>query len=108
MSSTKIGQCSTINAFTTEERTKLAGLTGISYEIVAALPASGTAGVIYLVLDSHGSGDSYDEFVWVNDTFEKLGHTDIDLSGYLQSSSVVTNAQIDNIFANNSVSSGTS
>lgn len=69
----------------------LAGVTGISIEVVDALPATGTNGVIYLVPHSHGAGDSYDEYVWVSSksAFEKIGNTDVDLSGYWSKTELV-------------------
>lgn len=76
----------------------LAGITGVTFSVVQSLPASGEAGTIYLVSHSHGSADIYDEYIWVNGAFEKIGTTDIDLSGYLQSNATITNAEIDAIF----------
>lgn len=68
----------------TEVNNLLSGITGISVEVVTALPSTGQNGVIYLVAHSHGTGDAYDEYVWVasKSAFEKIGSTDIDLSGY--------------------------
>lgn len=67
-----------------EVNSLLSGITGISVEVVTALPTTGTNGVIYLVAHSHGTGDAYDEYVWVasKSAFEKIGSTDVDLSGY--------------------------
>ena len=81
--------------------TALAGITGISFSVVQSLPATGDAGVIYLVSNSWSSPNSYDEYVYVNNAFEKLGTRDVDLSGYVQSSEMVaiTNAEIDTITA---------
>ena len=80
---------------------ELAGITGIEFEIVATLPATGTKGVIYLV----GATSPYDEYIWVEPTggtayFEQIGSTSIDLSGYVQASEMhaLTNAEIDTIF----------
>ena len=80
---------------------ELAGITGIEFEIVATLPASGEKGVIYLV----GSSSPYDEYIWLEPTggtahFEQIGSTDVDLSGYVQASEMhsLTNAEIDTIF----------
>jgi len=68
----------------------LATLTGagIEFQIVASLPSTGTSSVIYLV--DNGAG-SYDEYVWIESlsSFEKLGSTDVDLTGYMHSSTVV-------------------
>lgn len=79
--------------------TAVAGITSFEYEVVQSLPAEGEAGVIYLVAHSHGTGDSYDEYIWVSNAFEKIGNTDIDLSGYVLSSDLVaiTNTEINQI-----------
>lgn len=68
----------------TEVNDLIAGVTGISIEVVDALPTTGTSGVIYLVAHSHGTSDAYDEYIWVasKTAFEKIGNTDVDLSGY--------------------------
>lgn len=66
----------------------MSGITGIDIQVVESLPGTGTNGVIYLVAHKHGDKDSYDEYVWVasTKTYEKIGNTDIDLSGYVQKS----------------------
>lgn len=84
---------------TTAINNALAGITGISYSIVESLPATGEAGVIYLVAHSHGTGDIYDEYIYTNGAFEKIGNTDVDLSGYLQKTDIIPNTDIDTIFA---------
>ena len=59
---------------------------GVSFEIVTNLPTTGTPGTIYLIAHSHSDNqDIYDEYVWipVQKKFEKIGNTDVDLSGYL-------------------------
>lgn len=64
----------------------IAGLTKLDFVVLGAseeLPETGIKGTIYLKPHTHGEGDSYDEFIWVNDTYEKIGNTDIDLSGYV-------------------------
>ena len=55
------------------------------FQVVEDLPASGNAGVIYLKEHSHGSGDGYDEYIYVEGAWEKIGNTDIDLSNYVNS-----------------------
>ena len=80
-------------------------ITGLSFEIVQTLPATGAAGTIYLVPNSGSAPNIYDEYVWVTSggsgSFEKIGTTDVDLSGYVQYSNLVaiTNAEIDTIVA---------
>jgi len=91
----------------------LANFTGVSFTIVSSLPASGTNGVFYLVPNSGSGNNTYDEYIWVTipgaqegdpatTRFEKIGTTNIDLSGYVQSSdlSAITNAEIDTIITN--------
>ena len=79
----------------------LAGVTGITYEVVQALPATGEAGVIYLLSNSGSTGNIYDEYIWTGSAFEKIGTTDVDLSGYWQTSELVaiTTSEIDTLFA---------
>ena len=96
------------NAYTKSEAdsaiaSAIGGVTSIRFQKVASLPTTGENGVIYLVAHSHGTGDSYDEYIWLSDseTFEKIGNTDIDLSGYMLKTDMVsiTNAEIDTICA---------
>lgn len=79
----------------------ISGITGIDFQVVTSLPATGVKGIIYLVSNSGSNPNSYDEYIWVNDKFEKIGTTDVDLSGYVQDSDLVaiTNAEIDTIVA---------
>lgn len=78
------------------------GISGISFSIVSSLPETGKTGVIYLVAHAHGAGDSYDEYIWLEEskTFEKIGNTDVDLSGYVKKSELVpiSNEEIDAMF----------
>lgn len=83
----------------------LADVTGIEFDVVSELPATGQKGHIYLVHSGTSSADNYDEYIWVEPTggearFEKIGNTAVDLSGYVQSSELhaLTNAEIDTIF----------
>lgn len=62
----------------------LGDITSIDYQVVAALPTTGIKGTIYLVNHSHGEDDIYDEYIWVNGIYEKIGNTDVDLRNYIQ------------------------
>lgn len=79
----------------------IADISGISYSIVTSLPATGEAGVIYLISNSGTNPNIYDEYIYVNNAFEKIGTTDVDLSGYVQTSDLIaiTNTEIDTIVA---------
>ena len=75
---------------------------GISVSIVQTLPASGENGVLYFVSNPDGKNpNSYDEYIWIGSSFEKIGAVDLDLSGYLKSSDVtaIQNGEIDTICA---------
>lgn len=75
-------------------------VTGISYESVASLPATGEAGVIYLVPKTGGAGANVkDEYIWTGSAFEKIGDTEVDLSNYWGKDELVpmTIAEIDEI-----------
>ena len=82
----------------------LEGITGIDFQVVESLPATGVKGVIYLMSNSGSAPNIYDEYIWLSasSSYEKIGTTDIDLSGYQLSSELVavTNAEIDTIVAN--------
>ena len=97
---TKTTQIATTAFVDTAITNALAGITGITYEVVTSLPTTGQAGVIYLVSHNHGTSDIYDEYIWVNSKFEKIGNTDIDLSDYMKTSDMVaiTTAEIDTLF----------
>ncbi len=77
----------------------ISGITGIEFKIVTTLPSTGENGVIYLISNSGSGQNIYDEYIWVNNKFEKIGTTDVDLSGYVKTTDLVaiTNAEIDTI-----------
>lgn len=80
----------------------LASIAGIKFEVVTELPSSGVNGTIYLIAHTHSdAGDAYDEYAWIGDKYEKIGNTDVDLSGYVKSSDLVamTTAEIDTMMA---------
>ena len=57
-----------------------------SRQIVQSLPASGQPLVIYMVAKSSAqTNNAYDEYIWTAaGAWEKIGDTEIDLSGYVQ------------------------
>lgn len=54
----------------------------ITIESVDKLPETGTANVIYLVPNSGTGNNAKDEYMWISGKWEKIGSTDVDLSGY--------------------------
>ena len=78
----------------------IAGISGFHAENVSVLPASGQSNILYLVAKSTAaSGDGYDEYLYINGGWERVGSTDIDLSGYVQASEMhaITNTEISDI-----------
>lgn len=73
-----------INYYTKTEVNDLIGqVTTISFEVVDVLPQTGEANKIYLVPSTEGQPQNgYDEYIYVNESWEKIGSTDIDLSQY--------------------------
>ena len=84
----------------------ISGITGIDFQVVTSLPATGTKGVIYLVSNSGTGTNIYDEYIWVTDRFEKIGTTEIDLSNYYNTTNLLalTNQEIDTIISTSTAS----
>ena len=58
-------------------------ITSFRFEIVTELPQTGEVGVVYLkALAEQESSNLYEEFIWVDDSYEFLGTNEIDLSNY--------------------------
>ena len=59
--------------------------------VVDKLPTTGKDDVIYLVKDTKGkSGNVYLEYLWINNAFELIGSTSVDLSGYAKTTDIKT------------------
>lgn len=81
----------------------IANIPKFSVEVVQALPATGEAMVLYLVPKTGTAPDVYEEYVWVEDdsTFELLGSTAVDLTGYIQNTDYAGFGHISNKSATN-------
>lgn len=86
---TKTTQIATTAFVSTAISNAIAGVTSFEYSVVTSLPTTGVKGTIYLVAHTHGTQDIYDEYIWVNNKYEKIGNTDIDLSGYWATTDLV-------------------
>ena len=84
----------------------ISGITGIDFQVVTSLPATGTKGVIYLISNSGTGTNIYDEYIWVTNRFEKIGTTEIDLSNYYNTTNLLalTNQEIDTIISTSTAS----
>lgn len=76
----------------TEVNNLIGQIKTISIEVVDKLPETGEDNKIYLVPKEGSTGDVYNEYIWVNNAWELIGSTQIDLTGYATEDWV--NAQI--------------
>ena len=84
----------------------IASVTSIEFRVVQTLPQEGENGVIYLVPNGGSGTNVKDEYVWIPNaggtggSWEKIGSTDVDLSGYVQTSDLVevSTSDIDTMF----------
>ena len=76
-------------------------ITQFDYSIVESLPNAGVKGTIYLISNKGNNENIYDEYIYIENKFEKIGTTEMDLSGYVKTTDLVaiTNEEIDEIFA---------
>jgi len=67
-------------------------LAGLNLEVVQQLPTQDiSTSTIYLVPKSQsGTNNIYDEYIYVNNAWEKIGDTELDLSNYIQKSQSAT------------------
>ena len=73
-----------LSAFAT--KADVSAIPKFAIEVVTELPTENISGTtVYLVKHEHGDKDIYDEWIYVNSTWEKIGNTDVDLTAYLKS-----------------------
>ena len=75
---------------TKEIASAVSGVTQIDYSVVEQLPSTGKKGVIYLVANSGTGSNIYDEYIYINSKFEKLGSREMDLSSYAKKTDIPT------------------
>lgn len=74
------------------------------FEVVQELPQTGESNVIYLILRSDPeTSNIYDEYIYINNAYEKIGSTDVDLTGYATETWV--NTQIANFLTQSQIES---
>lgn len=62
---------------------------GFQVEVVQTLPETGEANTIYFVPKAGGANpDAYDEYMYINNAWEKIGSTEVDLSNYYNKTEV--------------------
>lgn len=63
--------------------TAIASVQTLRIEIVSSLPETGESNVIYFVpMADPKTSNSYEEYIWINEGYELIGTTQIDLSDY--------------------------
>lgn len=75
---------------TKEIASAVSGVTQIDYSVVESLPSTGKKGIIYLVSNSDSGNNIYDEYIYINSKFEKLGSREMDLSSYAKKTDIPT------------------
>ena len=75
----------------TEVNNLIGSIQQLHFEIVEELPSTGESNIIYLVPRSDSEESNvYDEYIYANNEWEKIGSTDIDLSNYVTTSDLNT------------------
>lgn len=65
-------------------------LTDGEYDVSTGLPTvEGNSGYIYMVPIAGGSNNAYKEYIYLNNAFECIGTTEVDLSGYVKEDDLV-------------------
>lgn len=82
------------NTYTKTEVDQLIGaISTLNIEIVQTLPATGSTSTIYLVPKTASTNDNYDEYIYVSNSWEHIGSTEVDLTNYY------TKTETDNKYA---------
>ena len=66
----------------TEVNNLIGQIKTISIEVVDTLPTTGETNKIYFVPKTGETGDIYNEYIWINNSWELIGSTQVDLTGY--------------------------
>lgn len=90
---TKLSQLNNDRAFKTESEIKqlINDSKKLKKEIVDSLPTAGEEDVIYLLKNKNNSNNVYAEYLWINNNWEIIGDTKVDLTDYVKKSDVKTN-----------------
>ena len=75
---------------TNEIAQAVSGIKGFDAQVVSSLPQTGEKGILYLVANSGSGQNIYDEYLWVNGKYEKLGTREIDLTAYAKKTELPT------------------
>lgn len=73
------------NTYSSSKIVSLLANAGFAVKIVSELPSEGDNNTIYfLAAEDSSEGNTYDEYMYIDQKFEKIGSTSIDLSDYVK------------------------
>ena len=75
-------------------KTMIGNLANLRIEVVTELPSTGEVNVIYLVKKVGKNPDVHDEYIYVENTWEKIGNTEVDLSNYYTKEQVYSKSEV--------------
>lgn len=78
----------------------ISNLTNLHLQIIEELPEHGEANIIYLIKKDGEENDIYDQYVYIEDKWEKIGNTNIDLSNYYTKTDIYNKLEIDSKLSN--------
>lgn len=80
----------------------IASIPQFKLSIVSELPSTGEKMTLYLVAKEGSENDVYNEYIWIEQTssFEFLGTTAVDLTGYVKNTDIATTTKLGLVFAN--------
>ncbi len=91
----------------TEVNSLIGAISNFSWKIVGTLPDVGSSNILYLVGPTGTGADKYEEYVWSDDKFEKIGDTSIDVRGKADKVANATSGNFASLdYAGNLVDSG--
>jgi hypothetical protein len=88
---TKVSQLTNDSNYITDLKMQeaLSKIKTLKKEVVNQLPTTGQDDIIYLIKDAKGKTKNiYLEYLWINNDFELIGSTQVDLTGYAKTSEV--------------------
>jgi hypothetical protein len=73
-------------------KTEVSAIPKFKIEVVPSLPATGEVATVYLVTTGSETNNLYTEYIYVNNTWEKLGTQAVDLTDYVLKSDITSGA----------------
>ena len=95
------------NTYTKTEVDQLIGaISTLDIQIVQTLPATGSTSTIYLVPKTASTNDNYDEYIYVSNSWEHIGSTEVDLSNYYTKTETDNKYALKSLYGNTAINVG--